>query len=367
MCDLTLQTLLIIFPLLFLPAICSYTMQGKNLVCKNLLKYLTRDSAVQIATITQRPSPVLYVYSGLQDHSILPPHPLSSSCSSLELWCNEFLLWAFNTFSPDSHTKQLPELQHPSSAWGQQLTSPINLQWLRSLPSDLHWLRSCISSGGTEAAAFRPAAARSAWTACTKVSLPHIKSDCSVPLCADWAYLSADEQVAIYKTLSPVLFGNSQPLISGWAGWHPEALYSCWAHSWSARGWAPHAIAKPIPFIRLEWSLGIAAVLQATTSSMFARIISPFFPLRGHRISEEKWPAVYTCSTFGSFSHLQHKRFAATRSPPPHELAAQSKTNTSRKEKAGDKINHTSLPFSWHSHFFYYPVARYSRENKSVL
>lgn len=71
---------------------------------------------------------------------------------------------------------------------------------------------------------------------------------------------------------------------------------------------------------------------------MFARIISPFFPLRGQRISEEKWPALYTCSTIGSFSHLQHKQFAATRSPPPHELAAQSKTNTSRKEKLGTRL-----------------------------
>jgi len=122
MCDLTLQTLLIIFPLLFLPAICSYTMQGKNLARKNLLKYLTRDSAVQIATITQRPSPVLYVYSGLQDHSILPPHPLSSSCSSPELWCNESfcsepLALSVQILTPSSSLNCSIHLQREASNW----------------------------------------------------------------------------------------------------------------------------------------------------------------------------------------------------------------------------------------------------------
>lgn len=120
--DLTLQTLLIVFPFLFPSTISSYAMQGKNPAYKNLLKCLTSNGAIQIATITQRPSPVLYIYYELQDHSILPPHPLSSSCSSPVLWCSENfcsepLTLSEQILTPSSSLNRSIHLQHEATNW----------------------------------------------------------------------------------------------------------------------------------------------------------------------------------------------------------------------------------------------------------
>lgn len=135
----------------------------------------------------------------LQDCSVLPPHSSSSSSSLPERWrnrsfCSEPLTLSVQALPPSSSPNRSIHLLHggrnwfPQSVWSRAEACPV---------THIAW-EAAQAAEATEAAAFRPATACSAWTACTKIFSPTHKTKLfPCPLCADWARLSADEQVAI--------------------------------------------------------------------------------------------------------------------------------------------------------------------------
>lgn len=154
-----------------------------------------------------------------------------------------------------------------------------------------------------EAAAFRPATARSAWTDCTKIFLPHTKPNCS---CAPFVLMEPVSQ-SMSKSLFRKLFLNlfwKSTVMYNWQHWqvfsgdfkgslswggdrtihqHAGRTAEYTAGAYMGEGnWCVILQLYLLNAYRFEeWSLGISTILQVKTFNTFARSIWLFFLVRG--------------------------------------------------------------------------------------
>lgn len=161
---------------------------------------------------------LLWARQIMQDCSILLPHSSSSSSSLPEQWQKRsFCSKTFNTFSTGSHTAQLSDLEHPSSAQGQKLISLIKedekpAQW-PTLLEKLHQqqrLQRQLRSGQQQHAQHEQTVLRFfSHTQNQTVPVP--------PLC--WWSLSLSWWASRYLGNNfTTYFGNPQPCTIGYVG-----------------------------------------------------------------------------------------------------------------------------------------------------